>query len=107
MDNVAAVFFEAWGENPVTRLVHHASCSSLRLHSKLDATDSRLGKVRDNWLRRSADERQAPARDVAERMLAYQRECESRATVQVTYVTRENARSFNTTPRITPPGDGF
>lgn len=44
---------------------------------------SRLEAVRETWLKRSADERRAPAQDVTERMLAYQRECESRASAQV------------------------
>ncbi|CAN0301666.1 unnamed protein product, partial [Laminaria digitata] len=43
---------------------------------------TRLEAVRETWLRRAADERREPARDVAERMLAYQRECEARAVAQ-------------------------
>ncbi|CAM9356887.1 unnamed protein product, partial [Ectocarpus sp. 13 AM-2016] len=43
---------------------------------------TRLEAVRETWLRRSADERREPAQDVTERMLAYQRECESRAAAQ-------------------------
>lgn len=42
----------------------------------------RLEAVRDTWLRRAAEEREAPARQVSERMLAYQRDCESRAAAQ-------------------------
>ena len=50
-------------------------------------TVTRLEAVRETWLRRAADERREPARDVAERMLAYQRECEARAAAQVSSLT--------------------
>lgn len=43
----------------------------------------RLEGVRDAWLKRAADERREPARDVTERMLSFQRDCEARAAAQV------------------------
>ena len=43
---------------------------------------TRLEGVREAWLKRAADERREPARDVTERMLAFQRECEARAAAQ-------------------------
>ncbi|CAM9244184.1 unnamed protein product, partial [Ectocarpus fasciculatus] len=55
---------------------------------------SRLEAVRETWLRRSADERREPAQDVTERMLAYQRECESRAAAQASCWIKAERDSF-------------